>query len=742
VLLDIAVTEVAKTVAASLAGSAIAGGGRLLKLLRRKMTSLPRDPARLATLIMRHAREDPAFAAEIFGSLAALGNGGAGAMSPFPPDPFVDRDELRSEVARSTCVWVIAGQFGVGKTAFVRRIAHDVAERFPGGQVYIDLDEWRDGDALRVAEIERHVLGQVGVSVVEAAAPDVSQQYLGSLLRRRFVLVLENAVGVEEVSRLAQPWPCSLVLVTTRMLTDELRIWSSPDRLVELHGVDEAGAWDLLASRCGEAMLAAEPDATRRLLRLGDWMPFAILQFGSMLARRAGEPGAVAAVLAEFRSAPDSAAVIQLCLDRTFDALSPSTVDGLLALASHPGEEFTYTSAEAMLGRPARPTLDELMDACLIERAPHGRLRLHRLVRDYADRLARRRAVDPDPHFDRVLSFYRDRAVAADLSEGDRLRCYPIPRGLSTWSVPGVNPIDWLEIESGTIVDLIKQAYGRRRNVAVVQLCGALEVLLNNRGYHWRCAEAFDWGIASAKELGEPRVQARLHAMQGRLFTLLHVFDRAAAELDIASNLLADARPDDDGRPHDAGPDDTSRENARLASSVLEFHGRLHEEMAEHQPAPEYSPAIACLRRAVDIDRRAGLSRGLGLHLRMLANLLVKVERPQEAKTLLEEALDITEGERNRARVQMVLTKAYTKIGDLARARAAVAQARALVGQVHVTQYDLELADIEAEIAFRAGEVEVARARWGWVADRYCDWGHPKFSVYLAKLDQLPPPPQ
>jgi tetratricopeptide (TPR) repeat protein len=464
-------------------------------------------------------------------------------------------------------------------------------------------------------------------------------------------------------------------------------------------------------------MLTAEPEATDQLLRMCDRMPFAIKQLGVVLSRRVGEPRAVAEVLAEFREIAGDEGVIYECLERTFAGLAAATVDNLLILARHPGESFTYRTAGAMLGRSGRRTVDELIDAGLIEQQ-RGRLRLHQLVRQHADRLGEERRVDDGPYFDRLLTFYRDLALAADAQTGERLRPHPVPDGL-VWSPSDVDPIGWLDVESGAIFELVKQASLRGKHLEAVQLCAALEVLLNNRyGYEWRCAEAFDWGTRSADALGEPAVRARRYAMSGRVYTLLHLFDRATAALDTAASLAA-------GLTY-----------PRLESSILEFQGRMHEENATH----DYVVAEEYLRRAVEIDRREGLTRPLRLHRRMLANILVKSDQPSEALALLDEAVGPSGESRNDARDHMVLAKAYTELGDLARARVELVGARALLRQAGATRYELELADIEAEIAFRAGEFEVARAQWGWVADRYCDWGHPKLNVYLDKLNQLPPP--
>ena len=386
---------------------------------------------------------------------------------------------------------------------------------------------------------------------------------------------------------------------------------------------------------------------------------------------------------------------------------------------------------DAVLGRPSGHAVDELLDACLLIQAGRGRLRLPRLARGYVAGQAGRLGVDLDAAFDRALRRFRDRAVAADLSEGDRLRLYPVPEGLSwpvTPPVSHVDPIDWLEAESGTIAGLVAQAYHRRRHVEVGQLCGALEVLLTKRGHHWLVAAANEWGIRAATELGEPLPLARLHAMQGRVYTILHRFPAAQAALDTAAGLMV-------GRDH-----------PRLESSILEFRARLHEERAEaaspgeHARAVEYAAAVAALRRGVDIDRGTGASRALGLHARMLANILVKAGAIDGAPALLDEAATHTFDVRNAARVHLVRAKMHAALDELDPARTELARARVLTAQSGATQYEFELAEVEADIAVRAGDLDTARSCWGWAAEAYYHSGHPKFDVYLRRLNSLPPP--
>jgi putative hemolysin len=126
----------------------------------------------------------------------------------------------------------------------------------------------------------------------------------------------------------------------------------------------------------------------------------------------------------------------------------------------------------------------------------------------------------------------------------------------------------------------------------------------------------------------------------------------------------------------------------------------------------------------------------------MLANVLIPLGRLDEARQMLDQAIARTSDSRNAARVRTVSARAWLASGDLPRAAADVAEARRLVAVAGATEYEVEFAEIEAEIAWRRDEPEAARARWGWIAQRYWSAGDPRFDDYLAKLNLLPPPPR
>ncbi|MDG4798424.1 NB-ARC domain-containing protein [Micromonospora sp. WMMD1082] len=714
---DVVAAEAAKTVTAGVGGVVVAGAGEVMRALLRRLGALPDDPKKLRDAILAAGERDPQFAAEVSVALAAV----AGAVTEsgvLPPTVFHDRDTARAELAEPGA-HLVAGVHGAGKTALVLQVSQEAAEGFPGGRAYVDLDVFRVGEALQVGEVQAAVLRQFGVPVAEVSPAMMAEQYLRALWRRRCILVLDNVLGAAELSALVQPWPASLVLVTARQLTDDLRAWGpaapgarGPAAPVILHGLDEQGAWAMLEHRC-PGMLAAEPTAARELLELCDRIPFAIEQVAVRLSRRRGAPGAVAAVRDELATSDDPGELILRCLTQTMRELPDATVDDLIVLAAQPVRDFSHEAAASTVGHG----VDRLIDAGLVAADARGRLRLPGLIRDHALRMRSGRPVDADTPFDRLLTFYRDRAVAADLKAGgQRLRRYQVPSGL-VWNPSWPAPLDWLETELPAIVAVIPRAVHAGRFVEVTQLCGALEPLLTSRGHHWRIAGANEWGVRAAQALGNQVLEARIHAAQARLFTQLHLLDRAENALTDAERLLA------------------ASDDAHLRSSVTEFRGRLAEARGD------YGAAEQAFRLCLAIDERHQLHRSAGIHHRMLANVLVHLGRPQEALPLLTVAFTLTDDVRNAGRTHTVAARAHLALGDLARAHAEIGLARQRVAEATATQYEVELADIEAELAWRSGDPEAARARWGWIAQGYWNAGDPRFDRYLGKLNVLPPPP-
>jgi hypothetical protein len=208
---------------------------------------------------------------------------------------------------------------------------------------------------------------------------------------------------------------------------------------------------------------------------------------------------------------------------------------------------------------------------------------------------------------------------------------------------------------------------------------------------------------------------ARLHALQGRIHTLVGSFDEAEAALARAEALLM------------------GLVDRQLESSLLEFRSRLAQERGEMVAAE------SAMRRAFALDREIGDGRAAGLHHRMLANLLAEAGRGREALALLDGRSAADGDDRNAGRLHLVRAKAYLAAGDGAPAVGELRLAREDFRRSGAHLYEDELTEVEARAARLGGDVDGARARWGWLADRYIRAGHRRSAYYLDQLTSLPP---
>jgi len=726
---EVLANEAIRILGPGIEGAARYGLQRLWNLVRGRSTRPPSDSAGLIAHVAQRARDDAAFFTDLAQEVVAIES--AGALSAVAPMLFVDRDEVRAQVARPG-FWLIAGPYRIGKTTLVQQVAYDLRDQV-NGYANVDLDRYRSGAALRVVEVQQEVLRQLGVPQIEEPTPPVvAEQYQHGLTFRRFVLVLDNVSGAKEATDLVHNWPNAVVLVTTRMLGQDMRAWS-PSPPITLGGLDPEGARQLLINRCGEQLVADEPDAVVELIRICDALPDVLVQVAAGLSRRRGEPGVVAAMVGRLASEPDSVAVLEASERRSVAELTPRAAAGLALLAHHPGLDISYPGAAAYLGGSGEAVIDELLDAALVFAEPDARLRMVWLAR----RRATTAGGDDESKaaaFDRYLRWFRDLAGAADrdmdapgVTDADRardgrLRRYPMPPAIPRPAAES-RPVDRLQAEAHVVVDLLREAHHRGRHVEVVQVCGGLEALSTLRGHHWVCHAANEWGLASAKALGWTAAVVRLHTNQGRILTQLGLFDRADRELRAAEDLLP-------------GLDDP-----QLESSVLEPRARWAQERQTDRAHRDLRAAESGMRRAVEIDRRIGDGRALAIHLRMLANILVEDGRAGEALALLGGVTAQAGDDRNAARLHLVRAKAHEALAETEAATAELRQARELTTRSAATQYEMELADVEARVALRTGDVDTARAWWSEIAFQYFQAGlRARAESYAAKLTTLPPP--
>jgi hypothetical protein len=710
-VLEQVMDEAAKTIVAHVTTAGIAGAGKLIALVHRKTrpdADLPRDPEAVAEQLLAWAEADPEWAEQV---RAALIGEPVSTIDP-PPDPFVDRDELRDVVrALPRSVYLFNGLAGSGKTALTHKIAEDLAQSLLANPCYLDLDLFRANGIIRFGEAMRHALRQLGITELADGEADLAAQYRATLVTSNVLLIIDNLETAVELRTLAPGWSNYLVLATTRSLTTDLELDFTTARVPGLASED---ALALLGDRPQlRGMIAAEPDAARALLGWFDNMPLAVKEIGLLLSRRIGEPGAIADLLAQIQAtgSTDLARLTAARLAATVDALPAEAAQTFPLLVSIPASDFTRDVAAALFetdDSAALRILDEFRRAELVTELGSARYRLPSYIRE-------RGKAAPG----RLIDYYLTTAIAADLAGGARLRRSLIPEPAPTWSMR-LGRIDWLDANREALGALVERLYRAGRDEQVCQLCAALEHLVLSRKRYDLCLTAFEYGTAAARRLpGRPALVARMLSLQGRVCALLHLFDRADAQLTEAAQLAA-ATGDPD-----------------LMASIAEFTGLCH------QAANDLPQAAAYFAQAVDIDRRTDAQRALGIHARMLANVQVMLGQPREALDQLsglDEYFAANNDPRNRSRVAAVAAKAYS-LFDVRQARSQLDRARQFAEQSgSLAAYREELDDIEAEIAYRAQDYGTARSIWGRLIQEALTAHHPKSATYQAKLNWLPRP--
>ncbi|NUS73559.1 MAG: helix-turn-helix domain-containing protein [Corynebacteriales bacterium] len=438
---------------------------------------------------------------------------------------------LIEELLRTTGSAAIDGMAGVGKTSLAVRVAHQLANTYPDGGLYLDLHGFTPGQQpLEPHAALAQLLGALDISHPPTSTSERAALWRSELSRRRALVLLDNAVDAEQVRPLLAGAGKSGVLITSR------------NRLVSLDGVPPVSLeplTDAQAARLfGQAagLTLTEEDAVSQVLRECGGLPLALRMAGARLRHR---PGWSVAVLAErLRDTPGR-------FDSVF-GMSLQQLDGaqrrmFRLLGVLPGDDFDISTAAALANLSldqADTILEELVDAHLVQELSPRRYRMHDLIRRYASDIAAEEEPKAEIAVRRALDHYLTQAIAHDQVLPSPHRPTPSPGDPN-------KAMAWFDLEYVNLVACFDASVRIGADEVTADLPQAMRVwFFRHRGTDEQ-ARLLAAAAQAAARLGRDQQQAALladlgftHAAAGRLTQALSAYELAAhAEVD--DNLAA-----------------------------------------------------------------------------------------------------------------------------------------------------------------------------------------------------------
>ena len=289
---------------------------------------------------------------------------------------------------------LIAGQGGIGKTALAVHFAHQIKERFPDGQIFLDLRGHDPMGALTAGEAVLHVLRSLGATG-STSPSDLNSQinlYRSVTSGKRLLIIADNVSSVEQILPLVPSDMTSFLVLTSRHRLSQLTLKHAVRR-VTLEALDRQESLDLLRRVVGPR-LDSELDAAHELVTHCGGLPLAVRLIAARLSSRTRLPLAtIADQLREQGTRIDMVSQdsgpygLRSVFDARYQALSEPAARAFRLLGLHPGPAFCNQLAACLIQAgqvQVDEILDEIAEAHLLTEVSDGHYAFHDLVRIYA----------------------------------------------------------------------------------------------------------------------------------------------------------------------------------------------------------------------------------------------------------------------------------------------------------------------------------------------------------------------
>jgi DNA-binding SARP family transcriptional activator/tetratricopeptide (TPR) repeat protein len=533
-------------------------------------------------------------------------------------------------------ICTIDGMAGVGKTALAVHAAHRLADRYPDGQLFVDLRAHTAGQPPVDAATALHtLLRQLGVAPdhIPPSESDRSARWRAELARRSVLVVLDNAADTDHVRPLLPGVTDSLVLITSRRRLVDLD--SAHTLSIDVLPTPDAVA--LFTSIVGDRARASYA-AVGEVLRMCGFLPLAVRIAAARLHHR---PRWTVEHLAdrlrdERRRLTELATAergVAAAFTLSYQHLPPRQQRLFRLLGLLPGRDVDAHAAAALADAPADDTdadLEHLLDAHMLAQHEPARYTFHDLLREHARATCAAQDTDDTRHaaLTRLLDYYlRTAATAIDVLYPDtRHRRPPVPPPAAAREFTTASAGAWLDAERANLVAVCARAADGDWPTHATDLATILYRYLYDNAHHGDARDIYTAALTAGRRLGDRGAQSRsladlgwLSFGQGAYRAAQEQFTQAAEHGRAARDDVAEARAWHGlGSVHQQRRDH-ARASEHLARAIELFRGQ-HDRFGEavglntlgavQAQAGRHPHAHDALHRALALFREVGSPGG------------------------------------------------------------------------------------------------------------------------------------
>jgi DNA-binding SARP family transcriptional activator/tetratricopeptide (TPR) repeat protein len=421
-------------------------------------------------------------------------------------------------------ITAIGGTAGVGKTALAVQWAHQAADRFPDGQLYVNLRGYDPDRPTPPADALAGFLRSLGVpgQDIPAEEDERAARYRSLLATRKMLIVLDNAGSVEQARLLLPGSATCAVVVTSRDALTGLVARDGATRL-ELDLLQPAEAICLLNELIG-SRAEADSGSTAELAAQCCRLPLALRVAAELAAVRPHVP--LSTLVSELTdqqrrldlldAGGDPRTAVRAVFSWSYRNLEDDSARAFRLAGLHPGPGFDTCAAAVLTGmslQQADAVLHVLASTHLIHRSGPDRYGMHDLLRSYARELAAGNGGEEQraaltrlfDHYLHTSSMAMDTLYPAERHRRPRIPAPSTP----TPPVAGANAARaWLDTERPALVAVTVHAAGHGWPAHAIRLSTTLFRYLDSCGHYAEAMTIHSHARAAAQHIGDRSAEA------------------------------------------------------------------------------------------------------------------------------------------------------------------------------------------------------------------------------------------